>query len=70
MKIGLFRIYIVHNFFIYRDQSSGSFVAPEDLDTLAIESFPLCMQEIHSHLRKEHHLRYNARNQYGLFLKV
>uniref|UniRef100_A0A914MUI6 DNA primase large subunit n=1 Tax=Meloidogyne incognita TaxID=6306 RepID=A0A914MUI6_MELIC len=52
-----------------RDQSSGSFVAPEDLDALAIESFPLCMQEIHSHLRKEHHLRYNARNQYGLFLK-
>ncbi|CAK5013080.1 unnamed protein product [Meloidogyne enterolobii] len=52
-----------------RDQSSGSSVAPEDLDTLAIESFPLCMQEIHSHLRKEHHLRYNARNQYGLFLK-
>uniref|UniRef100_A0A1I8B7W2 DNA primase large subunit n=1 Tax=Meloidogyne hapla TaxID=6305 RepID=A0A1I8B7W2_MELHA len=52
-----------------KSQSSGSSVAQENIDALAIESFPLCMQEIHSHLRKEHHIRYNARNQYGLFLK-
>lgn len=36
---------------------------------LASTSFPLCMRRLHTHLRKEHHLRHFGRMQYGLFLK-
>lgn len=36
---------------------------------MALESFPPCMRRIHSELRAEHHLKYFARQQYGLFLK-
>lgn len=39
------------------------------IDTLAKESFPPCMKNIHEILRKEHHLRHYGRLYYGLFLK-
>ena len=35
---------------------------PEQIDEIAGEHFPLCMQYLHSGLRKNHHLRY-----YGKF---
>ena len=36
---------------------------------MALESFPPCMRRIQNELRAEHHLKYFARQQYGLFLK-
>uniref|UniRef100_A0A0N5AEK5 DNA primase large subunit n=1 Tax=Syphacia muris TaxID=451379 RepID=A0A0N5AEK5_9BILA len=44
-------------------------VTPQQIDKLAIESFPLCMRYIHHRLKTDHHLRHGARLQYGLFLK-
>jgi len=32
-------------------------------------SFPLCMRQMHEIFRTEHHLKYGARQQYGLFIK-
>ncbi|XP_014282158.1 DNA primase large subunit [Halyomorpha halys] len=40
-----------------------------NLDTLSKISFPLCMQQLHQRLRKEHHLKHFARLQYILFIK-
>ncbi|XP_039279195.1 DNA primase large subunit [Nilaparvata lugens] len=42
----------------------------ESLDSLSKTSFPMCMQHMHSTLRKEHHLRHGGRQLYGLFLKA
>lgn len=40
------------------------------IDELSKRHFPLCMRNMHDHLRKERHLKYQGRLQYGLFLKV
>lgn len=40
-----------------------------EIDALAAKNFPLCMSEMHLHLRKQHHLMHYGRIQYGLFLK-
>jgi DNA primase large subunit len=40
-----------------------------DIYALAAQSFPLCMQEMHEHLMKHHHLRHAGRLQYMAFLK-
>ena len=37
---------------------------------LANESFPLCMRHIQDVIHEVHHVKHNARLQYGLFLKV
>ncbi|GFS36961.1 DNA primase large subunit [Trichonephila inaurata madagascariensis] len=44
-------------------------VSPDEIDNLSKTSFPLCMRNLHDTLRKNHHLKYNGRLQYGLFLK-
>ena len=44
-------------------------VSAADLDSLAATRFPACMQNYHKALRKEHHLQYDGRLRYGLFLK-
>jgi DNA primase large subunit len=41
----------------------------EDLDTLAKQSMPPCMQLMHTHLRTKHHLKHFGRLSYSLFLK-
>jgi DNA primase large subunit len=55
---------------IKSEEGSGrDSITPEMIDTLAVESFPPCMRNIHEILRKEHHLRHYGRLHYGLFLK-
>ena len=44
-------------------------VRPETVDALAPQAFPLCMQHLHACLRRDSHLKYHGRMQYGLFLK-
>ena len=39
------------------------------VDKLADQHFPLCMQTMHNALKATHHLKYEARRQYGLFLR-
>ncbi|XP_033209567.1 DNA primase large subunit-like [Belonocnema kinseyi] len=39
------------------------------LDDLSKISYPLCMRTLHEALRRDHHLKHGARQQYGLFLK-
>jgi DNA primase large subunit len=39
------------------------------LDELARDHFPLCMQASHAHVRRQHHMPHLGRLQYGLFLK-
>lgn len=40
-----------------------------NIDNLAKDHFPLCMQTLHIQLRKTHKLKHMGRMQYGLFLK-
>ncbi|KNC50933.1 DNA primase large subunit [Thecamonas trahens ATCC 50062] len=44
-------------------------ISLDQIDTLAKRSMPLCMSNLHSHLRSAHHLKHGGRRQYGLFLK-
>ncbi|GFT66301.1 DNA primase large subunit [Nephila pilipes] len=44
-------------------------ISPDQIDSYSKTSFPLCMRNLHDTLRKNHHLKYNGRLQYGLFLK-
>jgi DNA primase large subunit len=54
----------------YKDiEVKGGQVVPEQIDTLAQQSFPLCMKVLHRELRSKHHLRHQGRQQFGLFLK-
>nr|CCA21093.1 DNA primase putative [Albugo laibachii Nc14] len=41
----------------------------ETIDHVASRHYPLCMQHLHDKLREHHHLKYNGRLQYRLFLK-
>ena len=40
-----------------------------DLPMLSRRSFPLCMANQHAKFSETHHLKNDARNQFGLFLK-
>lgn len=39
------------------------------VDALADQSMPLCMQQLHTGLKRDHKLKHQGRLQYGLFLK-
>jgi DNA primase large subunit len=55
---------------IYKNvEFKGGQVIPEQIDSLAQQSFPLCMKVLNRELRGKHHLRHQGRQQYGLFLK-
>ncbi|RLN86801.1 hypothetical protein BBJ28_00008588 [Nothophytophthora sp. Chile5] len=40
-----------------------------EMDQAAEKHFPLCMKQLHHKLRENHHLKYDGRLQYRLFLK-
>jgi DNA primase large subunit len=48
---------------------SSNKITHEDIDALAEQHFPLCMQTLHNRLRQEAHLKHHGRLQYSLFLK-
>eukprot|EP00088_Acartia_fossae_P054307 TRINITY_DN6222_c0_g1_i12.p1 TRINITY_DN6222_c0_g1~~TRINITY_DN6222_c0_g1_i12.p1 ORF type:complete len:579 (+),score=140.39 TRINITY_DN6222_c0_g1_i12:186-1739(+) len=48
---------------------SGDRVTPEQVMNMADVHFPMCMRSLHGTLTGQHHLKYKARLQYGLFLK-
>ncbi|XP_056674414.1 DNA primase large subunit isoform X2 [Monodelphis domestica] len=53
----------------YNAQGNMGKISLDQLDSLAVKSFPLCMRQLHKALREHHHLRHGGRMQYGLFLK-
>ncbi|GMG17889.1 unnamed protein product [Phytophthora fragariaefolia] len=40
-----------------------------EIDNVAQKHFPLCMKQLHRKLRENHHLKYDGRVQYRMFLK-
>ncbi|XP_051471281.1 DNA primase large subunit isoform X2 [Apus apus] len=53
----------------YSVQKNTGKISLEQIDSLSVKSFPLCMRQLHKALRDNHHLRHGGRMQYGLFLK-
>ncbi|XP_044531290.1 DNA primase large subunit [Gracilinanus agilis] len=53
----------------YNAQGNTGKISLDQLDSLAMKSFPLCMRQLHKALREHHHLKHGGRMQYGLFLK-
>lgn len=53
-----------------RPNNGGTKVTLADLPAAARRSFPLCMHNMYVKLLETHHLKHNARNQFGLFLKT
>ncbi|XP_029926794.1 DNA primase large subunit [Myripristis murdjan] len=53
----------------YSIQKSVGKISLEQIDSLSVKSYPLCMRQLHQALRENHHLRHGGRMQYGLFLK-
>jgi DNA primase large subunit len=49
---------------------NGEEIRASMIDELSTKHFPICMRNMHDHLRRERHLKYQGRLQYGLFLKV
>ena len=45
-------------------------ITSEQIDALADQSMPLCMQQLHYALKRDHKLKHWGRQQYGLFLKA
>ncbi|XP_067006911.2 DNA primase large subunit isoform X2 [Anabrus simplex] len=63
---GLHHSYTGEDYYLNKDKAG---IQPEQLDSLSKISFPLCMRQIHEHIRANHHARHGGRMQYGLFLK-
>ncbi|XP_003244186.1 DNA primase large subunit [Acyrthosiphon pisum] len=62
--------------YLHQSYMGKNYSVTENMSTLSIntidhssKSFPLCMKRLHVVLRSEHHLKHQARQQYGLFLK-
>ncbi|CAH1402462.1 unnamed protein product [Nezara viridula] len=55
--------------FLFGRSNSNSSVLLKEIDSFAEQSFPLCMSELHYHLKTKSHLKNGGRFQYGLFLK-
>merc|ERR1719193_2295135 len=53
----------------FGSNKSGDRVTPQQVPGLSEQHFPLCMHSLQSNLVNQHHLKYKARIQYGLFLK-
>ncbi|XP_059586679.1 DNA primase large subunit isoform X2 [Alligator mississippiensis] len=53
----------------YSAQKNTGKISLEQIDTLSVKSYPICMRQLHKALRENHHLRHGGRMQYGLFLK-
>jgi len=47
---------------------NGSVITAAQIDSLT-PHFPLCMRNLHSHLRRDKHLKHFGRLQFGLFIK-
>ena len=61
----------LHNSYIGKDYTinKDAEIPIESLDQLSLKSYPPCMKMCHDSLRSTHHLKYQGRLQYGLFLK-
>ncbi|XP_050426072.1 uncharacterized protein LOC126836575 [Adelges cooleyi] len=62
----LHQSYMGKNYSVSENMSSLSI---NNIDHASKDSFPLCMKRLHVVLRTDHHLKHQARQQYGLFLK-
>lgn len=51
-------------------KADDTHITPDMIDSLANKSFPPCMRQLNDTLRSTHHLKYNGRLTYGLFLKA
>eukprot|EP00970_Alexandrium_tamarense_P020873 scaffold15794_cov283-Alexandrium_tamarense.AAC.2 len=51
------------------DASGENALTAATVDALAAQSMPLCMQQLHVGLKRDHKLKHQGRLQYGLFLK-
>ncbi|KAK9464705.1 eukaryotic and archaeal DNA primase, large subunit-domain-containing protein, partial [Lipomyces arxii] len=49
-------------------ENEAGIVRAAQVDSL-VQHFPLCMSTLHAALRRDQHLKYHGRMQYGLFLK-
>lgn len=45
-------------------------LTPENVEDAAMNNMPLCMKNLHTHLKVDHKLKHWGRLQYGLFLKA
>ena len=52
------------------DDTDVEGITSEQIDALADQSMPLCMQQLHYALKRDHKLKHWGRQQYGLFLKA
>jgi DNA primase large subunit len=62
----------MHKQYVGKDYSSTNIteqITPDQLDDLSKTSMPLCMSNLHNHLKQDSHLKHSGRMQYGLFLK-
>lgn len=50
--------------------ADGETITADMIPQLSEQSFPLCMRSMQSVLKSDRHLKYEGRQQYGLFLKA
>jgi DNA primase large subunit len=52
-----------------KEESTMGVVRPHEIDDLARKHFPPCMSQLHDQLKRDQHLKFHGRWQYGTFLK-